>query len=84
MSADDIVERLEERHQCTAGFTRDIYRTEDRDLDLEASAAIRGLRSRYDSAIRALQDIAALGRTKGCEIAKHRLAELGETWGETK
>jgi hypothetical protein len=36
------------------------------------------LAAKYASAIRTLQDIAAMGRTKGCESARHRLIELGE------
>lgn len=37
------------------------------------------LRHKYASAVRTLQDIAAMGKTKGSESAKHRLAQLGES-----
>lgn len=36
----DIVERLRVRHECTAGYTRDIYAPSDQDLDLEAADEI--------------------------------------------
>lgn len=36
------------------------------------------LRSKYDQAVRTLQDIAALGKKAGSEMAKHRLIMLGE------
>jgi hypothetical protein len=36
------------------------------------------LLAQYQSAVRTLQDIAAMGKTKGCESARHRLIELGE------
>lgn len=36
------------------------------------------LAAKYASAVRTLQDIAAMGATKGCESAAHRLAQLGE------
>ena len=36
------------------------------------------LRARYASAVRRLQDIAAMGKKAGSESAKHRLIQLGE------
>ncbi|MGD9590830.1 MAG: hypothetical protein AB7Q37_18490 [Pyrinomonadaceae bacterium] len=40
----DISERLRTRYECTAGFTRDIFAPEDRDLDIEAADEIERLR----------------------------------------
>lgn len=37
------------------------------------------LARRYQDAVWTLQDIVALGRTPGCELARHRLAQLGES-----
>jgi hypothetical protein len=36
------------------------------------------LLAKYESAVRTLQDIAAMGRKAGSESAAHRLAQLGE------
>ncbi len=36
------------------------------------------LRERYESAVRTLQDIAAMSKKAGSESAAHRLAQLGE------
>ena len=39
---------------------------------------IDALRAKYESAVRTLQDIAAMGCKAGSESAAHRLAQLGE------
>lgn len=38
-----IVDDLLTRHECTAGFTRDIYLPEERDLDVRAAHTIEAL-----------------------------------------
>lgn len=40
------------------------------------------VRHKYTQAVRTLQDIASMGRTKGSESAMHRLAMLGESLQE--
>ena len=62
------------------------YRTDDGEPVLWACYECRhkfeplavNLRSKYASAVRTLQDIAAMGRKAGSESAKHRLIQLGE------
>lgn len=47
-------------------------------LWMEASDELDALRPKYASAVRTLQDIAAMGKKAGSESAAHRLAQLGE------
>ena len=42
----NFVERLRLRYECTAGFTRDIFMPEDRDLDLLVADEIVSLEQR--------------------------------------
>lgn len=43
-SSKDLSNELRTRYECTAGYTRDIYMPEHRDLDLRAAAEIERLR----------------------------------------
>lgn len=47
------------------------------DICEELSRELAEERARLDSAIRTLQEIAAMGRKAGSELARHRLHELG-------
>jgi hypothetical protein len=57
----ELVEGLRTRYECTAGFTYDIYHADERDMDLEAAAALERLEAENQRLRGALNSIASWG-----------------------
>lgn len=81
----DLPDELRTRHQCTAGFTRDIYSLEHRDLDLRAADEIEQYRKALER-IKSQAEIESAGTMNSAfpYIANLASDALGETTKDTQ